>query len=195
MNSRNCHLIVTNWGLSWIIHSINLHIWLLHSKLCWQKTWYHIKNIDLFYVCSVKTHLWRRMLSGTSMSEAKCFGCAQKWTDTMKWIIYWRPHLFNSSVVICLYLSSFFFFFYYCRELVQRLNCHRSVRPWQAALIHDSVALLPIHPEREGNSARSQWAMSPHYLFSCCLKAKQLLAQEGTNLLAAVVLHGAQWDS
>lgn len=38
-------------------------------------------------------------------------------------------------------------FFY--GEPVQRLNCHCTVRPWQAALIHDAVAPLLIHPARE----------------------------------------------
>lgn len=34
-------------------------------------------------------------------------------------------------------------------EPVQRLNCHCTVRPWQAALIHDAVAPWLIHPARE----------------------------------------------
>lgn len=104
MDSSNCHLIVTDWALSWIIHAINLRIWFLHPRLCWHKIWHYIKNIDLFYICYVKTHLWRRMLSGTSMSEAKCLGCAQKRNEWGKKWWYFHglfPAGWNWRIVCC----------------------------------------------------------------------------------------------
>lgn len=61
----------------------------------------------------------------------------------------------------------FFFFLFFpplsSGEPAPRLNCHRTVRPWQAALIHNAVAPLPIHPARkEGEGgARPSLGLKP----------------------------------
>lgn len=65
------------------------------------------------------------------------------WDDKMNHINE-DHNLLTPPLVFFLLLPSIFYFLCSCGEPAQRLNCHCTVRPWQAALIHNAVPPLLI---------------------------------------------------